>query len=90
MSMTSHPASSLPAMTSHGNRAGVASMSFHACSLAFARALATLSRTAGAPARSRARRTVGPLGESPMTGARWGEQGDVAHAGRAERDRDRH
>jgi hypothetical protein len=34
------------------------------------RARATLSSEAGAPARSRARRTVGPLGASPGTGAR--------------------
>jgi hypothetical protein len=71
MSMTSHPARVLPAMASHGNPAGVASMSFQARSLAFARALATRSSMAGAPARSRARRTVGPLGASPRTGARW-------------------
>jgi hypothetical protein len=71
MSMTSHPVRVLPAMASHGNPAGVASMSFHACSLAFARARAIRSSMAGAPARSRARRTVGPLGASPSTGVRW-------------------
>ena len=70
MSMTSQPARVFPAMTSHGNPAGVPSISFHACARAFARARAIRSSTAGVPARSRARRTVGPLGASPSTGAR--------------------
>ena len=43
MSMTSHPVSVFPAMTSHGNPAGVSSISFHACARAFARARAIRS-----------------------------------------------
>ena len=70
MSMTSQPARVFPAISSHGNPAGVSSISFHACARALARARAILSSTAGVPARSRARRTVGPLGASPSTGAR--------------------
>ena len=57
-------------MTSHGNPAGVSSISSHTCARAFARARAIRSSMAGVPARSRARRTVGPLGASPSTGAR--------------------
>ena len=71
MSMTSQPARVFPAISSHGNPAGVAWISFQACARALARARAILSSTAGVPARSRARRTVGPLGASPSTGARW-------------------
>ena len=70
MSMTTQPARVLPAMTSHGNPAGVPSISVHACARAFARARAIRSSTAGVPARSSARRTVGPLGAAPSTGAR--------------------
>ena len=70
MSMTSHPARVFPAMTSHGNPAGVPSISVHTCARALARARAIRSSTAASPARSRARRTVGPLGASPSTGAR--------------------
>ena len=70
MSMTSHPVSVFPAMTSHGNPAGVSSISFHACARAFARARAIRSSMAGVPARSSARRTVGPLGAAPSSGAR--------------------
>ncbi len=57
-------------MSSHGNPAGVSSIRSHACARALARARAILSSMAGVPARSRARRTVGPLGASPSTGAR--------------------
>ena len=70
MSMTTHPARVLPATVSQGNPAGVSPISFHACARAFARARAIRSSMAGAPARSRARRTVGPLGAAPNSGAR--------------------
>ena len=70
MSITSHPVSAFPAMTSHGNPADVPSTSIHACARAFARARAMRSSMAGVPARSSARRTVGPLGAAPSTGAR--------------------
>ena len=70
MSMTSHPVRVFPAMASHGNPAGVPSISVHTCARALARARAIRSSMAGVPARSRARRTVGPLGASPSTGAR--------------------
>jgi hypothetical protein len=71
MSMTSHPASVFPAIASHGNPAGVPPISVHTCARAFARARAIRSSMAGVPARSRARRIVGPLGAGPSTGARW-------------------
>ena len=71
MSMTTQPVSSFPAMTGHGNPAAVPAISVQACARAFARARAILSSMAGAPASSRARRTVGPLGAAPRTGARW-------------------
>ena len=70
MSMTSQPVRAFPAMTSHGNPAGVLSIRSHTCARAFARARAIRSSMADAPARSSARRTVGPLGASPSTGAR--------------------
>ena len=70
-SMTTQPARVFPAISSHGNPAGVASISFQVCARALARARAIRSRTAGVPARSSARRTVGPLGAVPRTGARW-------------------
>jgi hypothetical protein len=70
MSMTSQPVSVLPATASQGNPAGVSSTSFQACSLALALARATRSSIRGVPARSRARRTVGPLGAPPRTGDR--------------------
>ncbi len=44
--MTSQPASSFPAMTSHGNLAGVAAISFQACARTLARAVAILPRVA--------------------------------------------
>ncbi|MGA2828969.1 MAG: hypothetical protein ABSF03_22975 [Streptosporangiaceae bacterium] len=69
--MTSHPVRAFPAMASQGNPAGVPSIRPHTCARAFARARAIRSSMAGVPARSRARRTVGPLGASPSTGARW-------------------
>ena len=71
MSMTTQPARVLPAMTSHGNPAGVPWISVRACARAFARARAIRSSMAGVPARSSARRTAGPLGAAPGTGARW-------------------
>ena len=70
MSITSQPVSAFPAITSHGNPAGVPSISCHTCARAFARARAIRSSADAVPARSRARRTVGPLGASPSTGAR--------------------
>ena len=88
--MMTQPARVFPAISSHGNPAGVASISFHACARALARARAIRSRTAGVPARSSARRTVGPLGAAPEDGGEVGEQGDVAHARGAQRDRRRH
>ena len=57
-------------MTSHGNPAAVPSISVHTCARAFARARAIRSSIAVPPARSSARRTVGPLGAAPSTGAR--------------------
>jgi hypothetical protein len=70
MSITTQPASVFPAMTSHRNPAAVASISVRACARALARARAIRSSMAGVPARSSARRTVGPLGAAPSTGAR--------------------
>ena len=70
ISMTSHPVSVLPAMTSHGNPVAVPSISCHTCARAFARALAIRSSMTAPPARSSPRRTVGPLGASPSTGER--------------------
>ena len=69
-SITSQPASSFPAMASHGNPAGACSISVHTCARALARAQAIRSSMPAAPARSRARRIVGLLGASPSTGAR--------------------
>ena len=57
-------------MASHGNPAAVSSISVHTCARAFARARAIRSSMAAVPARSRARRTVGPLGAAPSTGER--------------------
>jgi hypothetical protein len=68
--MTSHPVRAFPAMTSHGNPQGVSAISCHTCARAFARARAIRSSIAAPPASSKARRTVGPLGASPSTGAR--------------------
>ena len=45
-------------------------LSIHTCARALARARAIRASTAGVPARSSARRTAGPLGASPSTGAR--------------------
>jgi hypothetical protein len=71
MSITTQPSKTLPAMTSQGNPVAVAAISAQACALAFARARAIRSLIRGLPARSRARRTVGPLGAVPSSGARW-------------------
>ena len=68
MSMAVHPVSVFPATSGQGNPAGVASMSSHARALAFARARAIRSRARSAPACSRARRAVGPLGPLPIRG----------------------
>jgi hypothetical protein len=70
MSMTTQPVRVLPAMAGQGNPASVPAISAQACARAFARARAIRSSMAGAPASSRARRTVGPLGAAPSTGAR--------------------
>jgi hypothetical protein len=70
MSGTSQPARVFPAMASHGNTAAVSSISFHTCARDFARARAILPSEAAVPARSRARRAVGPLGAAPSTGQR--------------------
>ena len=70
MPVTSRPVSVLPAMASHGNPAGVPPVSVRACARALARARAIRSSLAAVPARSRARRTAGPPGASPSTGAR--------------------
>jgi hypothetical protein len=59
MSITSHPASLFPAISSHGNPSVVPSIRSHMRAGAFARARAIRSSAAGVPARSRARRTVG-------------------------------
>ena len=83
------PGQVFPAMASHGNPAGVSPISFHACARALARARAIRSSTAGAPARSSARRTVGPLGAPPAPGP-VGEHRDVAHARGPQHDRGRH
>ena len=68
MSMTSQPASSFPAISSHGNPAGVAAISDHTCARAFARTRAILSRVRGS-ASSSVRRTVVSLGAAPKTGS---------------------
>ncbi len=70
MSMTTHPVRALPAISSHGNPAGVSAISAQACARALARARAIRSSIAGVLARSRARRAVGPLGAAPSSGAR--------------------
>ncbi len=57
-------------MTSHGNPAGMLSISCHTCARALARARAICSSMTAPPARSRVRRIVGPLGTAPSTGAR--------------------
>jgi hypothetical protein len=67
-SMTSHPASSFPAIRSHGNPPGVAPASFHTWSRILARARATLSRVRGS-ANSRVRRTVVSDGATPNSGS---------------------
>ena len=71
MSMTTHPVSVLPATSSHGNPQDVCQARSQALDLARARARAMRSRVRLSPARSRARRTVGPLGAVPSSGARW-------------------
>jgi hypothetical protein len=87
MSMTSHPVSVLPATASQGNPEGVRSMRLQACSLAFARAQAMRSSMRGVPARSRAA-DRGAARRGPQDRAQVREQGNVAHARGAERDRD--
>jgi hypothetical protein len=69
-SMTSQPGSDLPAISSHGNPAGVASTIAQARSRALARALAALARVR-LSASSRVRRTVVSDGGAPKTGSSW-------------------
>ena len=61
---TSQPASSFPAMASHGNLAGIAQISCHTCARAAARAQAVLSKVAGSGSSS-VRRTVVSDGAAP-------------------------
>jgi len=70
MSMTSHPASTFPAMASHGNPDGLAQISDHTCARTRARTRATFSKVAGS-ASSSVRRTVVSLGSAPSTRAWW-------------------
>jgi hypothetical protein len=67
-SMTSQPASSFPAMASHGNPAGLAQISCHTRARTAARARAILSRVR-ASASSSVRRTVVSDGAAPKTGS---------------------
>lgn len=67
--------------------AAVPSISIHACARALARARAIRSSTAGGPARSSARRTVGPLGAVPEHQGQVRQHRDIAHAGGPQRDR---
>jgi hypothetical protein len=67
-SMTSQPASTFPAMASHGNPPGLAAISDHTCARTRARTRAILSSVAGS-ASSSVRRTVVSLGSAPSTGA---------------------
>ena len=68
--MTSQPASTFPAMASHGNPAAVPSISCHTCARTFARARAIRSRVRGS-ASSSVRRTVVSDGAAPSTRSRW-------------------
>ena len=68
--MTSQPASTFPAMASHGNPAGLAQISDQTCARTLARTRATLSSVAGS-ASSSVRRMVVSLGSAPSTGAWW-------------------
>ena len=66
--MTSQPASSFPATSSHGNPADLAAISDQTCARTLARTRAILSRVHGS-ASSSVRRTVVSLGSAPSTGA---------------------
>jgi len=68
MPVTSQPASSFPAIASHGNPAGLAAISGQTCARTLARTRAILSRVAGS-ASSSVRRTVVSLGVAPKTGS---------------------
>ena len=90
MSITSQPVRVFPAMASHGNPAGVPSISVHTCARALARARAIRSSMAaiagqvqGPPHRRPARRV-------PQHRGQVRQHRDVAHAGGPERDRRRH
>jgi hypothetical protein len=67
-SITSQPASSFPAMASHGNPAGLERISDHTCARTRARTRAILSSVAGS-ASSSVRRTVVSDGGAPKTGS---------------------
>jgi hypothetical protein len=66
--MTSQPASSFPAIWSHGNPARVALIIDHTCARTAARARAILSSVRGS-ASSSVRRTVVSDGAAPRTGS---------------------
>ena len=66
--MTSQPASSFPAIWSHGNPPRVALIIAHACARTAARARAILSSVRGS-ASSSVRRTVVSGGAAPRTGS---------------------
>ena len=66
--MTSQPASTFPATSSHGNPPGLAQISDHTCARTPARARAILSRVR-ASASSSVRRTVVSDGGAPKTGS---------------------
>ncbi len=67
-SMTSQPASSFPAIASHGNPVGLAAMRDQTCARTLARTRAILSSVL-LSASSSVRRTVVSLGAAPKTGS---------------------
>ena len=77
-------------MTSQGNPAAVAGDQRPGVRAGFRAGTGDLVQHRGDPASSRARRTVGAARGGPEHGGQVREQRDVAHAGGAERDRDRH
>ena len=89
MSMTTQPARVFPAMTSHGNPAGVPSISVHACARAFARARAIRSSMAGGAGQVQRPADRRPARRRPEHRGQMGQHRDVAHAGGAQRDRRR-
>jgi hypothetical protein len=90
MSMTTQPARVFPAISSHGNPAGVAWISFQARARAPGAGAGDPvqdGRRAGEVQRAADRRAAR---RGPEDRGEVGEQGDVAHAGGPERDRDGH